>query len=206
MTKQQNAVLMLIIMSSFLVLLRVQITQSLIFSFMLWNLFLAIIPYVISEYLKLYKMKRYIKIKTAVTIVLCVLFLPNAPYMITDLIHLNTKSPMAWYDLLLLFCCATTGLLLTVLTIINIKHTAIAAWRIKAGFLIPLICFLCGFGVYLGRFLRFNSWDIITSPISLVKRSIQTIQQAEVWSFTIGFGMFIWLVITFYSSLYETKH
>ena len=101
MTKQQKGIGSLILFSVVTYLLRVQLTQSFFFGFLLWNLFLAVIPYTISEVLKIKPLK---KATITLSLLIWLLFLPNAPYLITDFIHLHyLKSTLIWYDLFMLF-------------------------------------------------------------------------------------------------------
>ena len=102
-TKLQRTVLLLVVFSAFLSLLRVQITQNLSYTFLLWNMFLAVIPFMIAEYVKIQEPEKLTKTKLILFIIAWLLFLPNAPYIITDFIHLKTNTKMAWYDLFMLF-------------------------------------------------------------------------------------------------------
>jgi uncharacterized membrane protein len=105
---------------------------------------------------------------------LWLLFLPNAPYILTDLIHLvplaSQPDVPLWLLLAMLLSCAGTGTLLGYLSLMQI-HSAVeqnfgrtAGWSVAIGSLT-----LCGFGIYIGRFLRWNSWDAFANPISLLK-------------------------------------
>ncbi len=206
LTKKQNALLLLVIFCIFLELLRVQLTQSLKFSFLLWNLFLAFIPYVISEFIKISKLVRQSKFKMILVLICWVLFLPNAPYIITDFIHFRTNNSMVWYDLFLLFCFANTGLILAIISIKDIHSVIIKIWNVRIGNIFTTsMFFLCGFGIYLGRFLRFNSWDIISSPMSLLNKSILSFMKIEAWYVTLGFGVFLWILFSLYSTNVSTE-
>ena len=193
LTKTQNTVLGLIIFCLFIVFLRIQLTQSIRYLFLVWNLFLAIIPYLISEVLLKVKTSKF---KLTISLFIWILFLPNAPYIITDFIHFhNLETSMLWYDLFTIFCFALSGLLLGVFSMLNVYKVIQEKWSLKvAENSFPTICFLCGFGIYLGRFLRFNSWDIISSPVNLLIESIQCFGQPECWYITLGFGFLQWLI------------
>jgi len=98
--------------------------------------------------------------------VLWLLFFPNAPYMLTDFIHLQS-SPTAplWYDALMLSAFAWTGLLLGFASLYLMQMV----WRRAAGSVLSWLGVvaalgLASFGVYLGRFVRFNSWDALVRP------------------------------------------
>jgi uncharacterized membrane protein len=98
--------------------------------------------------------------------VLWLLFFPNAPYLLTDFIHLHESltTPL-WYDALMLAAFAWTGLALgfaslyVMQTIWQRAAGAVVSWLGVVGALA-----LASFGVYLGRFLRFNSWDALVRP------------------------------------------
>lgn len=208
LTKQQNAVLLLVSLCGFLVLLRVQITQTIFFTYMLWNIFLALIPYFITEYIKTLQLNTTSKIKQVFLFLSWLFFLPNAPYIITDFIHLDTssKNPLVWYDLVLLFCSALTGLILTMITLKDVYKIVLQRWggRVAEVF-IPIICFLSGFGIYLGRFLRFNSWDVIRMPINLVEKTMYSFKLPKAWYVTIGFGVVLWIMFYVFLTFFEQK-
>jgi uncharacterized membrane protein len=121
------------------------------------------------------------------------LFFPNAPYIITDLIHLNERyNPAAWYDILLLFSSALNGLLLGFYSLylvhnkLRVQLSERMTWLLVFGFSV-----LSGYGIYLGRVLRWNSWDLFVHPITLVKQSLFQLTSFHALSMTIGFSSFI---------------
>ncbi|MGB3467136.1 MAG: DUF1361 domain-containing protein, partial [Cyclobacteriaceae bacterium] len=92
--------------------LRVYLSGSLFFLFLAWNLFLAFVPWAISSVLILSESIRKIKIIASMFLVMWVLFFPNAPYIMTDLFHLQYRHDMPiWFDLILIISFAWTGLL-----------------------------------------------------------------------------------------------
>lgn len=193
LSKKQNAICSLTLFTAFMIFLRVQITQDIRYLFLVWNLFLALIPYIISLVLVSIE---FSKIKFFIIVGIWLLFLPNAPYLITDFIHFHQlKSDLIWYDLFTFFCFALTGLLLGIFSMFNIYTTVLKIGSVKlAQNIIPVLCFLSGFGVYLGRFLRFNSWDIIANPFVLVTQSLRCFSNSDCWHMTLGFGCLQWLV------------
>jgi len=91
---------------------------------------------------------------------------------------------------------ALSGLFLFYLSILDMQRLISKKFKrlpIKAA--TTLVLFLCGFGVYLGRFLRYNSWEIISNPHILISDIVDIIitpfQHYEAWLFTLGFGTFI---------------
>jgi uncharacterized membrane protein len=98
-------------------------------------------------------------------------FFPNAPYLVTDLVHLRARNPVPlWFDAILVLTFALTGLglafvsLLLVHRLVERRRGAAAGWLFVAA-----VAVLTGLGIYLGRFLRWNSWDLVTRPSDLVE-------------------------------------
>jgi uncharacterized membrane protein len=175
------------------------------FIFLIWNLFLAIIPLVISYHLLSVGTGK--KLEVIGCFLLWLLILPNAPYLVTDLIHFGVRSDMPqWFDLALLFSYALCGLLIGVISILFMlqylhRHTTIS----KQVWLLPLICLLTGFGVYIGRFLRWNSWSILTHPIDLLRECTMQVmhpmQYSEAWAITALFAVLMAWSVHFTKSL-----
>jgi uncharacterized membrane protein len=98
--------------------------------------------------------------------VLWLLFLPNAPYILTDILHLtrSADAPL-WYDLALLLSCSGTGLLLGYLSLVDVQEIVARRFSPIVGWVFALMSLvLSGFAIYLGRFLRWNSWDVLFTP------------------------------------------
>ena len=140
-------------------------TRSVTYLFLIWNLFLAWIPYWISMTLN-YLPKKWMVFPA---LLVWLVFLPNAPYLVTDLLHVGYHPPVPiWYDTILLFSFAWTGLLLGFLSLLDVQRFLEENINKKiAGLLIWAAIMLCAFGVYLGRYQRWNTWDIITQPYHL---------------------------------------
>jgi uncharacterized membrane protein len=99
------------------------------------------------------------------------LFFPNAPYILTDITHLTTNLfHHFWIDLTLVLLCALTGLVLGFLSLFLLQTQVRKALGIWAGWLfIAAVMTLSGVGIYLGRFLRFNTWDVVVHPFALLR-------------------------------------
>jgi len=168
------------------------------FLFLLWNLFLAWVPFQISLYLSGNKVSR--KWTAGFLLIAWLLFFPNALYIITDLIHLEAKTNVPiWYDAVLLFTSAGTGLLMAFASLYKVETFLLKKINHSATNKLMLLClFLGSFGVYLGRFLRWNSWDIVTNPFDLFKeiavRFLFPIQYYHTWAITILFTCFFSLL------------
>jgi uncharacterized membrane protein len=140
------------------------------FSYLLWNLFLAWIPFLLA--LALYDASRR-RAHLALLAVLgagWLLFFPNAPYILTDVIHLAPHQTVPlWFDTLTITSAALTGLLLGFVSLGLVQEVvrraagAVWAWILAGGVLV-----IASVGIYLGRFLRLNSWDVVTRPHELV--------------------------------------
>jgi uncharacterized membrane protein len=147
---------------------RMAYTGSIMHLFMCWNIFLAWIPYVLSKYFMTVKKKTTWK---QVTLFICwLLFFPNALYIVTDIIHIeDTTDIPVWYDAVLLFASSFVGIIMAFVSLRKVEYflRTIFSKRTVA-ILIPIILFTASYGVYLGRFQRWNSWDVIQNPIALV--------------------------------------
>ncbi|HEU4888784.1 MAG TPA: DUF1361 domain-containing protein [Thermoanaerobaculia bacterium] len=156
-----------------LIALRVARANSFLFVFLVWNLFLAAIPFVASLAFEVLDRYRRVRVFYAAWQWACfavwLLFLPNAPYIITDFIHLKYRPPVPlWYDVLMLLSCAGAGLLLGYASVMIVHRIVARHYGVFAGWATALIAlFLSAFGIYLGRFLRWNSWEAVTDPLPL---------------------------------------
>lgn len=132
---------------------------------LLWNLFLAALPLIWSSAFQRAIARKH-WIWASLHFVLWILFLPNAPYLLTDLIHLEPKPNVPeWYILAMLLSCAATGTLIGYVSLMDVHAAIERRFGLYAGWLLALSSLmLCGFGIYLGRFLRWNSWDALTRP------------------------------------------
>lgn len=148
---------------------RIIYTGHLLFAFLAWNLFLAFVPYAISKHMSEASIKK--RWKFLFYSVVWLLFIPNAFYIITDLFHLDMNEGVPlWYDLALLLSFAWSGILFGILSIRQIEKLFEKNFNKKFDllFILPVMA-LNGFGVYIGRYLRFNSWDVITDPLQLIQ-------------------------------------
>lgn len=157
--------------SVFMTVSRSMITGKLAFLWLLWNLFLAYIPYVLTSWLSLRPEMAKKNLAFLLFFVVWLLFIPNTFYIITDLFHLGGyRSVPLWFDLFLLFSFAWNGLLLGVLSVRQMEKIMVQRVGLTREwlFLYPIM-WLNALGVYIGRYLRFNSWDVVTDPVQLLK-------------------------------------
>jgi uncharacterized membrane protein len=180
-----------ILFIALLILFRVLYSGTLRFIFMSWNIFLAWIPYVLSGYLHQYRHKE--KWKQLILFCSWLLFFPNALYIVTDLVHLQEQNNMPWwFDTILLFAASFIGLVMAFISLrrAELYLKTIFNTRIVAG-CIAGILFMGSFGVYLGRFQRWNSWDVVNNPLALgidiFSKIINPVDNYKVWAITILF-------------------
>ena len=190
-----------------LLFIRIIKTEQISYIFLTWNLFLAFIPYLVIKKIKPEQNKLLQFILISVT----VLFLPNAPYILTDLFHLRERiaAPM-WFDLILILSFAFIGMVFFVLSVnhlLSIFNYLFKSRWITSG-LKFLIMLSSGYGIYLGRYLRLNSWDVVSNPLDLVNKIFSSIFNEncykETFSMTITFTIFLYLVFEIVASLKST--
>ena len=176
---------------------RIVYSGNISYIFYVWNLFLAIVPIMLSR--RLLADKPVTK-KVYVLLFVWILFLPNAPYVVTDLFHYRERWPVPkWYDLLLVTSASWNGLMAGFISVMQVeaffsRHIT----KKKLRFVIATIFLLCGYGIYIGRYLRFNSWDMLADPMSLLTESAQhflaPIEHHTVWKFTLLFAMMLGII------------
>ena len=166
------ALILASVLSCALVAVRAYYAGTTAYLFFFWNLFLAWVP--VGAALVFYglaaRQSRAWTLLLAAAIV-WFLFFPNAPYIVTDIVHLRQIPPVPyWYDIVCVMAFAQTGLFLGYLSL-YLMQEVIRAWMGRlAGWLFALTMLgLSGFGVYLGRFLRWNSWDALVDPIGIMR-------------------------------------
>lgn len=184
--------------SLLLLMLRLKLTHSYFLLFLVWNMFLAALPYTITFYLS--TKDRINKYRLFVWLGLWLLFLPNAPYIVTDMVHLgHLKADFIVFDTVLISAYALCGLLYYFLSLRDMelilqKHFS----EKKSTLFIWAVPFMVGFGVYLGRFLRWNSWDMVQRPHKIItdvwEILIYPSEHQLAWLFTFSFGMGLWLI------------
>lgn len=199
-TGQEQVILISIAFSIAIVLFRVIYTGHLLFIFLGWNLFLALIPYFITRMLisRINWIENNIKFWVAFT--LWLLFIPNSFYILTDLFHLENRPEVPfWFDLALIVSYAWNGVLLGILSLRQMEKIVLTKFSCQKGFLFTLIIIpLNAFGIYIGRYLRYNSWDIIASPSQLLQDiiylCIHPIRNRFDWSMIICYSVLLMIM------------
>lgn len=193
---KMNALLVLMTLFCFsLSLFRYYISETKVFFFLNRNLFLAWIPLFLSTFILTFNIKS--KISIVVIIIVWILFFPNSPYILTDLFHLKARNTIPiWYDLIVILSYAWTGLICGFLSLHDIEKllSSYSKQRIING-IVVLFLFMSSFGVYLGRFLRWNSWDVLNNPFGLfndiVVRFIYPLEYTKTWGVTLLMGIML---------------
>jgi len=161
------------IVSTALIASRAGFTSNLRYLYLIWNLFLAWLPLVFAIMARDDFRERNQRSPAGFKFYgLCatwLLFFPNAPYICTDLVHLTNRFIQHfWLDLAVILSCAFTGLMLGMLSL-YLMHSLVTQrfGRVKGWLFVICVSGLSSFGIYLGRFLRFNSWHVLTKPDEL---------------------------------------
>jgi uncharacterized membrane protein len=193
-----------------LVLARILLTGNIKYLFLPWNLFLAWLPLLFAllacDEFKAGTTRSWRFLGFAGT---WLLFFPNAPYIFTDLIHLTTQFyHQFWVDLVLILWFALIGLVLGFVSLFLMQAVVrrmlgpAASWFFIAG-----VAALSGFGIYLGRFLRFNSWDLLLKPLALWEGIgtlvVNPVSRPISFAFPVLFAGFLF---TSYLMLYALTH
>lgn len=203
--------ILITIIASIFVLCRAIFCDSGGYIFLIWNIFLAWLPFYFSLIYTNYKFR--INFCQYIIGLLWLVFYPNAPYILTDFIHLSkykfyedklyeitfSSNFAIWYDFFLISIFVIIGLVLSFISLsimhkyINEKYNYILGWLF-----IFIICMLSSFGIYLGRFARVNSWDLVTNPLYLLNVIFNSFNLQGL-IFTILFGI---LILIFYLTFF----
>ena len=197
------------LMCILLVAARIAYSDSGRYTGLVWNLFLALIPFVLSYFAYAFSWKKpLLYFVLPVMVFLWLIFFPNAPYILTDLQHLAKESyntPL-WYDVIVMVWFSWTGLLLGLVSLYLMHDIVQRTFGRWVGWAFVLfVSGLSSFGVYLGRFVRFNSWDILNDPkeivVSVLGLAIDPTKRLV--AFTVLFTVFYLFV---YLTLYSFAH
>jgi uncharacterized membrane protein len=141
--------------------------------FLIWNLFLAWVPVMFALWFTVVRSRW-----ASWAVGACWLaFLPNAPYLVTDLVHLRDTSVGLWRHVLQFGFAAWTGTLLGVVSL-RVVHIEVErrSGRLAGWSLVIVSAGLCAVGVVIGRFQRWNSWDLVVSPGAVASSTIDWVR------------------------------
>jgi uncharacterized membrane protein len=183
--------------------------QETMYLFLIWNLFLAGLPLVFAFALKyLTDLQNSNVVVRLMLFALWLLFLPNSPYIITDLVHLSHKrvTPL-WFDGSIVFSSALVGLMMGLISL-YIIHQMIRPQlnHFTNWIVLSLLIGLTSFGVYLGRVLRWNSWDLFTRPIHLFGSIYESLFRFSAVSMTVVFSCMLFFIYLMVYNILEKKY
>jgi uncharacterized membrane protein len=170
------------------------------FFFLNWNLFLAFIPWALTSISFIKPKIQHSVLSIAILLVFWLLFFPNAPYIITDLFYLRAvKNMPVWYDTLMFLSYAWAGMLYGFLSLWDIEH--ILGRKLPKPAVTVLSAFLLfvgSFGIYIGRYLRWNTWDLFTRTSEILTdigdRFANPFEHMTTWGVTLFMGLFLNIV------------
>jgi uncharacterized membrane protein len=149
---------------------RVGLSQKINFVFLIWNLVLAWVSYTLSTFVGSDTSRR----KFIAIFIPWLLFFPNAAYLITDILHVDFRPPIPlWYDSVIFFIFAWLGVMLASLGLLRMHRFIENMYNKVWGMVfVTATASVTAFGIYLGRFERWNSWDVLHSPFEIFKNVI----------------------------------
>ncbi|HEY3310242.1 MAG TPA: DUF1361 domain-containing protein [Anaerolineales bacterium] len=193
----------------FLVYARMAYTDSRRYNGLVWNLFLAWIPFVLAylAYLLSWR-RRLVYLVIPAFAFMWLIFFPNAPYILTDLQHLGDAHSAAplWYDVIMLVWFSWTGMLLGIVSLNLMQEIIRREFSRTLGWLfVFFVAGLSSAGVYLGRFIGLNSWDILKAPAETADNVWNWLSDPSLKS--LGFiGLYTLFFIFIYLTLYAFGH
>jgi len=188
-----------------LLAIRVVLTGERTYAWLLFpNLALAWIPYVISSLMAAHFERKGARARVLVPAgAVWLLFFPNAPYILTDFVHLTYLGEPATvhYDILLNAAAALTGLFIGLTSLGHVHDIVNRAYGVAFGAItVGGVLLLGGFGIYLGRFFRWNSWDVLTHPARIVADLFGLFRDAGSLAFAIGYAVVVGAAYAVYCS------
>ena len=155
-------------------ILRIWYSGSRSYIFLNWNLMLAWIPLALALMLWHLDRKPGYRRRLLMLLIFCswFLFFPNSPYIVSDLMHIAPRHNVpVWYDTIMIFSFAWNGLILGFVSLWIVQQLAARWFGSVFGWLFAAVVLTAtGFGIYLGRFLRWNSWDVLVDPFGMARQ------------------------------------
>lgn len=194
---ERRFVLALLICCFVLYIGRIQLSGTLHYFFMVWNLFLGFMPLIFSRLVREGIIQNKSRWIIPIYALLWLLFFPNSYYMLTDLYHFNLRPGMPqWYDLLFLLTFAWTGIIMGMMSLWDIEASLKFRNREKwIPYVSTTLLILAGLGIYLGRDLRWNSWEFFTNFNHILSDCIDLIihplQFLDAWGLILLMSIFL---------------
>jgi uncharacterized membrane protein len=181
-----------------LVVLRFVLSGNGHYANLVWNLVLAWVPLALA--LVVYdRVRRGVAGPLLVVpLALWLLFLPNAPYLVTDFILLRDIQDMPiWFDVTLLTTFAWTGLMLGFVSLYLVQAVAKSTAGAVAGWIVALGALTAsGVGIYLGRYLRWNSWDLLVQPAAVTRDALARLESPQLIGMSLVTTAFLMVAYT----------
>ncbi|MBN1150973.1 DUF1361 domain-containing protein [candidate division WOR-3 bacterium] len=205
-----SALYALSILGCAMIFVRRLYTGRYFFLYLVWNLFLAWAPLLFSVLINAASYLRFKKLKIVLMPFfgfVWLLFFPNAPYMVTDFIHFrNSGTFLVWYDLVIYLIFILTGFFIGFVSLYIVKKTIDQIFNQYASFVCMFIAmFLGSYAIYIGRFVRHNSWDAILNPFGIIMSFLSNINIQSV-VFSAIFSALLTLIYTFLYGLTHLEH
>lgn len=190
-----------------LIFFRVVLPVDKSFLFLFWNLFLAAIPLFIGIVL-LHHAKSKKLYQVLPFLIIWLIFFPNAPYMLTDYRHLQGSYGLTFViDFITILYFALIAFCMAVISLNDIRQIlSVYMHRSLLIFVIIVICLLCGFGVFIGRDMRFNSWDLVSKPLEVISESVNGFFNFHSNYWTVLASGLISLLLILSMLVYKKKH
>ncbi|HEX3568579.1 MAG TPA: DUF1361 domain-containing protein [Candidatus Saccharimonadales bacterium] len=181
--------------------------HSTAYAYFIWNLFLAWMPVLFTGWiLWVLRRKPWSSWEGLLATALWLGFLPNSFYMISDFIHLQEVQRVdLLYDVIMFSSFIFNGVLLGFLSLYTVHHELLKrmSWR-AAAWMIAFVIFVCSFAIYLGRDLRWNTWDLLVNPAGILFGATDPLfnPHSHPQAFTTTFSFFV-LVSTLYIVVWQ---
>lgn len=146
--------------------IRVSLFSSFSYLYLNWNLILALLPLLFVFF---YERSTHM-FSQIVFFFAWFFFLPNASYIITDFIHLRNvgTQEFLWFDGLMIFLYALIGMIAFSVSLYRMKENLPFPRELFKPLFVLVVALLSSFGVYLGRYIRWNSWNMLTHPLAIL--------------------------------------
>jgi len=139
--------------------------------FLVWNLFLAWLPLMFAILLVNYlKSQPWVSWLGALLTLLWLVFLPNSFYLISDIVHISYADPsQTLYYVVMLFSFSFSGLIVGFASLYLLHKQLLKRLKpLTAHTWVAVIILLCSFAIYLGRYLRWSTWDTVLNPAGVL--------------------------------------
>lgn len=193
--------------SMVLLLIRMAVAGNVRFGFLPWNLFLAWLPVLFALGLRLnLEKKRWLHWQNLGLTALWLGFLPNSFYLMSDMIHIQSSGETSvLYDSAMLLSFVINGLILGYIATYMVHLQLLKRLKTwQANSMIGLVFLCCGFAIYLGRYLRWNTWDIVVNPVGLLfdlsERVLNPFMHIQTFTVTLTYTV---IIAATYTVIYE---